>query len=82
VGYDDDEMEGPGAKLRSYLAKVDANEVNAWALGEIIYTANETGLLESEISFEDAITVWKMVEMASAALVAVDFKEMISEIRM
>jgi hypothetical protein len=82
--YDDDEDEasGPGAALRGYLSRLDDSEVNKSALGEIIYTANETGLLECGVSYVDAITIWKMVELASSALTKVDFKEMIAEIRM
>jgi len=39
---------------------------SAGCLSELIYTASETGILDCGISFEDALTVWKIVELAKS----------------
>lgn len=36
------------------------------SLGELLYTANETGILDSGVCVEDALKIWKIVELAKS----------------
>lgn len=53
--------------LRQFLNTVPVPnfEGNERALSELMYTASETGLIEN-MSSVDAITIWKIVELAKS----------------
>ena len=52
----------PGYLLRGELSSVEAPDKTP-ALGELLYTAVETGILEG-VDVEDALTIWRLVEMS------------------
>lgn len=62
----DDEY-SQATRLREHLAKIPEPDLQGRerVLSELMYTASETGLIESMSSI-DAIALWKIVELAKS----------------
>ncbi|MNI31417.1 hypothetical protein D3C73_853010 [compost metagenome] len=64
--HDDDEERLQLQYLRQFLNTVPLDlKGHEQVLSELMYTASETGLIEN-MSSVDAITIWKIVELAKS----------------
>lgn len=67
--YEEFEADDPGNALRSALNE-QALTIDHHAerrLGEILYTGEERYILSCRIDVEDALTIWRMVELARSS---------------
>ena len=69
-GQDDDyQLNDPGNVLRRHLTEIDAPNVIP-ELETILYTGEERGILPFRLLPKDALTIWRMVEVARTASTA------------
>ena len=61
-----DEEDSQSTRLRARLDEIPVASHIPGSLAELLYTADETGILGCGISPEDAVKIWKIVELAKS----------------
>lgn len=61
---EDDYKKSQSELLNERLDAIDFPEIGDHTFSELLYTASECGLIDYGISSVDALTVWKIVELA------------------
>ncbi|MNR10002.1 hypothetical protein D3C85_1262290 [compost metagenome] len=61
-----DEEDSQRTRLQARLETIPVAPKQPRSLNELLYTASETSIIDFGISEEDALTIWKLVELAKS----------------